>query len=98
MKLFIFVGILQVLEFKFLKFRNLEILNFHPCNYVSDADISEPHLLEIIFSSLQFPWLCVGVAQQLLNNMDDYLLAGDQVKDMNRITLSHIVSTTKRLI
>ena len=26
-----FVGILQVLSFEFLKFRILEILNFHPC-------------------------------------------------------------------
>ena len=30
MILFIFVGILQVLKFEFLKFRILEILNFHP--------------------------------------------------------------------
>ena len=30
-KLFIFVGILQVLKFEFLKFRILESLNFHPC-------------------------------------------------------------------
>ena len=26
-----FAGILQVLKFEFLKFRILEILNFHPC-------------------------------------------------------------------
>ena len=32
MKLFIFIGILQVLKFDFLKFRILEILNFHPCD------------------------------------------------------------------
>ena len=32
LKLFIFVGILQVLKFEFLfKFRILKILNFHPC-------------------------------------------------------------------
>ena len=31
MKLFIFVGILQILKFEFLKFRILEFLNFHPC-------------------------------------------------------------------
>ena len=30
LKLFTFVGILQVLKFVFLKFRILEILNFHP--------------------------------------------------------------------
>ena len=30
-QLIIFVGILQVLKFEFLKFRILEILNFHPC-------------------------------------------------------------------
>ena len=33
MKLSIFVGILHVLRFDFQKFRNLEILNFHPCAY-----------------------------------------------------------------
>ena len=33
MKLFIFVGILQVLKFEVLKFRILEILNFHPWKY-----------------------------------------------------------------
>ena len=33
MKLSIFVGILQVLSFEFLKFRILEILNFLPCIY-----------------------------------------------------------------
>ena len=32
MKLSIFVGILQVLNFEFLKFRILEIMNFHPCS------------------------------------------------------------------
>ena len=31
MKLFIFVGILQVLKFEFLKFRILEILDFYQC-------------------------------------------------------------------
>ena len=31
MKLFIFIGILQVIKFEFLKFRISEILNFHPC-------------------------------------------------------------------
>ena len=31
MKLLIFLGILQVQKFEFLKFRILEILNFHPC-------------------------------------------------------------------
>ena len=33
MKLFIFVGIIQVLKFEFPKFRILEILNFHSCSY-----------------------------------------------------------------
>ena len=32
LKLWIFVGILQVLGFDFKKFRILEILNFHPCD------------------------------------------------------------------
>ena len=31
LKLFIFVGILLVLKFEFLKFRIWEMLNFHPC-------------------------------------------------------------------
>ena len=31
MKLFVFVGIMQVEKCEFLKFRILEILNFHPC-------------------------------------------------------------------
>ena len=31
LKLFIIVGILQVLKFEFLKFRILETLNFYPC-------------------------------------------------------------------
>ena len=31
MKLFVFIGILHVQKFEFLKFRILEILNFHPC-------------------------------------------------------------------
>ena len=31
MKLFIFIGIRQVIKFEFLKFRILEIVNFHPC-------------------------------------------------------------------
>ena len=30
-KIFIIVGILQVLKIEFLKLRILEILNFHPC-------------------------------------------------------------------
>ena len=34
MKLFIFVGVLQVLKSEFLKFRMLEIWKFHPCEYV----------------------------------------------------------------
>ena len=34
MKLLIFVGILQVQKFEFLKFRILEILNFHPCSNI----------------------------------------------------------------
>ena len=33
-KLSIFVGILQVLKFEFLKFRILEILNFHSCGSI----------------------------------------------------------------
>ena len=31
MKLLIFIGIRQVIKFEFLKFRILEIVNFHPC-------------------------------------------------------------------
>ena len=31
LKLLCFIGMLQVLRFEFLKFRILEILNFHPC-------------------------------------------------------------------
>ena len=31
MKLFIYIGILQVLKLEFLTFRILEIWNFHPC-------------------------------------------------------------------
>ena len=31
LELFMFVGFLQVLKFEFLKFRILEISNFHPC-------------------------------------------------------------------
>ena len=33
LKLFIFIGILQVLRYGFQKFRALEILNFHPCKW-----------------------------------------------------------------
>ena len=35
LKLLVFVGILPVLKFEFLKFRILETLNFHPCKYIS---------------------------------------------------------------
>ena len=61
--------------------------------FLSGSDITDPHLLQCIFSAIQLPWLCVGISQQLLNNMDDYLLAEEQVKDLSRISLSHIVST-----
>ena len=37
MKLCIFVGILQVLKFDFLKFRVLEILNFHPWDCMGES-------------------------------------------------------------
>ena len=38
LKLCILIGILQVLKFEFLKFRILEILNFHPC--ICDIDMA----------------------------------------------------------
>ena len=43
LKLFIFVGIQQVLKFEFLKFRILEVLNFHP--WVSDPGTFDSSLL-----------------------------------------------------
>ena len=54
--------------------------------------MTDTTILQVIFSALQLPWQCVGVSQQLLNNMDDYLLADEQVRDLSKITLSHIVS------
>ena len=41
MNSFIFVGILQVLKFEFLKFRIWEILNFHPLYVLSDFEGEE---------------------------------------------------------
>ena len=38
------IGILQVLRFKFLKFRIVEILNFHPC---SGSQTSDPSISSI---------------------------------------------------
>ena len=50
MKLLIFVGILQVSKFESLKFRILEILNFHPCE-------GSAHNLDLSATV----WLCMFV-------------------------------------
>ena len=65
MKLLIFVGILQVQKFEFLKFRILEILNFHPCIPAEAVqDQIRGQLLATVPSSKRVFFLCLSMAKQ----------------------------------
>lgn len=57
-----------------------------------NLDVRDVVLLENIFHGLQLPWLRVGVCQQLLNTLDDYLLAEDSLQDTKSLTLTLIVT------
>ena len=64
MKLFVFIGSLQVLKFEFLKFRILEILNFHPCIYHEKCFyqfIHVAHKFAYLYSDIDMYYWCLAL-------------------------------------
>ena len=64
MKLFVFIGSLQVLKFEFLKFRILEILNFHPCMYHEKCFhqfIHVAHKFAYLYSDIDMYYWCLAL-------------------------------------
>ena len=74
LKWFVFVSVLQIIKFEFLKFGILEILNFHPCKHAT-CNLSAFLLVSVAeLAGYCFTWLDILKTGFLAKRLNSWYL------------------------